>query len=183
MTSGGSHDESLRSLFEGVQAGDRSSWEKIVDRLNGLVWSVVRGFRLDYADAEEVGQTTWLRLLENLDRIHDPDRLGLWLATTARRESIRMLKRHARTQVVEPMHWELEQAPVDNGHDRVLDRDELQGLPRALAALSEPCQDLLRLVLCDPPLTYGEISEVLSLPTGTIGPRRNRCLSRLRALL
>ncbi len=176
-------DESLTQLFDSVLVGHRQSWEAIVDRLNGLVWSVVRGFRLTPEDAEEVAQTTWLRLLENLDRIEDPERLGLWLATTARRESMRMLDRRSRTRLVEPSHWELEQSGQDDGQNQILDREQLRGLSQALAGMPDQCRDLLRLILCDPPFSYGEISEVLDLPIGTIGPRRNRCLSRLRTML
>jgi RNA polymerase sigma factor (sigma-70 family) len=77
-------------------AGDQAAWQQIVDRHAGLVWSVVRGFRLDQAEACDVAQTVWLRLVENLPRVHQPAALPGWLATTARRESIRALRRSQR---------------------------------------------------------------------------------------
>ena len=66
--------------------GDEAAWAAIVDRFSGLVWSTARSHRLSNADAADVVQLTWLRLVEHLDRINDPERLGAWLATTARRE-------------------------------------------------------------------------------------------------
>ena len=76
--------------------GDRGAWEAIVEDFSGLLWSVCRGYRLDQADAAEVVQTTWLRLLENLSRLREPEHLGGWLVTTARREALRLLRLHGR---------------------------------------------------------------------------------------
>ena len=72
--------------------GTRRPGRAIVDRFSGLVWATVRAHRLSPAEAADVTQTTWLRLVENLDRIKDPERLGAWLATTARRECLRHIR-------------------------------------------------------------------------------------------
>ena len=55
-------------------------------------------FKLVESDAADVAQTTWLRLLEHIDRIEYPDRVGSWLAATARNECLRSLA--ARKRVV-----------------------------------------------------------------------------------
>jgi RNA polymerase sigma factor (sigma-70 family) len=69
--------------------GDQTAWDALVDRFAPMVWGIARGHRLSAADAAEVFQTTWLRLLEHLDRMDEPERVGAWLAITARRESLR----------------------------------------------------------------------------------------------
>jgi len=84
---------SLHELVRSARAGKVEAWNAIVDRFAGLVWAIARRHRLSDADAADVSQTTWLRLVEHLDRIEDPDRIGGWLATTARRESLRVLRR------------------------------------------------------------------------------------------
>ena len=89
---------SLHRSGAGRRAGDQDAWEAIVDRFSGLVWATARAHRLSRADAADVAQTTWLRLVENLDRIRDPERLGGWLATTARRESLRAIRRGTREE-------------------------------------------------------------------------------------
>src|ERR1700754_5250316 len=72
-------------LVRAAAEGDRDAWDALVDRFNGLVWSVARSHRLSTVDASDVVQTTWLRLVENLARLQDPERVGAWLATTAAR--------------------------------------------------------------------------------------------------
>src|SRR5947199_10585188 len=86
----------LDELVRAAAAGDQAAWNELVERYQGLVWATARSFRLSRADAADVAQTTWLRLVENLDRIRDPERLGSWLATTARRESLRHIRLHGR---------------------------------------------------------------------------------------
>ena len=83
---------SLTELARDAGAGDVAAWNAIVDRFAGMVWAIARRHRLSDADAADVSQTTWLRLVEHLDRIEDPDRIGGWLATTARHESLRVLR-------------------------------------------------------------------------------------------
>jgi len=72
-------------LVRGAAGGDEGAWRGLVARFSGLVWAVVRAHRLTNADAADVYQTTWLRLAEHIDRIEQPDRVGAWLATAARR--------------------------------------------------------------------------------------------------
>src|ERR1043165_5351882 len=99
----------VAELVGAAAEGDQAAWNGLVDRYNGLVWSVARSFRLPPADASDVVQTTWLRLVEHLRRLEDPERVGAWLATTARRESLRSLRHNSRQVPPE----ELPGAPTD----------------------------------------------------------------------
>src|SRR6478752_8566771 len=83
---------SVGDLVRAAGAGDFDAWNELVNRFAGMVWTVARRHRLNAADAADVSQTTWLRLVEQLNRIEHPDRVGGWLATTARRESLRVLR-------------------------------------------------------------------------------------------
>ena len=86
----------LAELVHAAGEGDQEAWNAIVERFGGLVWATVRAHRLSAADGAEVVQTTWLRLVEHLDRIRDPERLGGWLASTARNECLRQIRLGAR---------------------------------------------------------------------------------------
>ena len=86
----------LAELVRAAGDGDQAAWNSIVERYGGLVWATVRAHRLNTVDGAEVVQTTWLRLVEHLDRIRDPERLGGWLATTARNECLRQIRHSAR---------------------------------------------------------------------------------------
>jgi RNA polymerase sigma factor (sigma-70 family) len=159
--------------------GDDSAWSLLVDRFSGLVWATARAHRLARDDAADVAQTTWLRLVENLDRIREPDRVGAWLATTARHESLRLLRRGVREQPVDDP--DLFEAPDDEALDRILGDPAHDGaLWRAFAALSERCKSLLRLLISDEEPSYEEVGAALGMPVGAIGPTRMRCLERLR---
>jgi DNA-directed RNA polymerase specialized sigma24 family protein len=79
-------DKEIRALVDAAAKGDHAAWDRLVQRFSGFVWSVTRSLGLSGDDATEVSQATWLRLVEQLDRI-DPDRLGAWLADTARHEA------------------------------------------------------------------------------------------------
>lgn len=169
------------AVLSAAASGDSESWNRVVERFNPLVWATVRAHRLSNADAADAVQTTWLRLVEHLDRIENPDRLGSWLATTARRESLRVIA--ARARVVATDDFE-ELASVDPGPaQQTLTRDRDELLRRALGRLGDRCRMLLRLLAADPPPSYSEISAALDVPVGSIGPTRGRCLERLRVEL
>src|SRR5579862_4969584 len=88
--------DEVAGWLRAAAGGDAKAWDCLVERFNNLVWAVARSHRLSSADAADVSQTTWLRLVENLDRIQQPERLGAWLATTARRESLAAIRRGGR---------------------------------------------------------------------------------------
>jgi RNA polymerase sigma factor (sigma-70 family) len=170
---------SLEALIRAAHDGDTAAWEAIVDRFSGLIWATARAHRLAPAEAADVTQTTWLRLVENLDRIQDPERLGAWLATTARRECLRHIRLRGRE--LPTGEDTLFEAPSDDRiEQRLITRERNDALRKAFARISERCQALLRLVAAVDPPTYEEIGAALGMPIGAIGPTRARCLDQLR---
>lgn len=168
-------------LVRSAAGGDQQAWDGLVERYGRLVWSVIRGFRLDAATAADVSQTTWLRLVEHLDRLREPDRVGSWLATTARNECLRVYRRSART-IPSELPGDITD-PRLRPDERVILDEEAGAVLAALELVPEQCRELLRLIVADPPLSYQDIAEVLGRPLGSIGPTRQRCLDRLRAAL
>lgn len=171
----------LTQLVDQASSGDADAWDEIVERMANMVWSIVRSFRLAESDAHDVAQMVWLRLVENITKVKDPERLGLWIATTTRRECMRLIEKKARFEPVDPDARFAHVSSSTNVESEVTDRTEAQRIADALVLLSDDCQRLLRLVLCDPPMSYQEIAAGLGIAVGTIGARRQRCLSRLRA--
>lgn len=178
-----SYDEPVAPLLAAAADGDSAAWDQLVERFTGLLWATARSHRLSTADAGDVVQTTWLRLVENLGRIQDPERLGGWLATTARRECLAVLRRSQRepsvvtdtvfAQVPDP------RAPID----AALIADERDAvLWQVFDQLPDRCRRLLRVLLADPPPAYAEVAAALEMPIGSIGPTRARCLAQLRTL-
>jgi RNA polymerase sigma factor (sigma-70 family) len=169
----------LPEIISRAGDGDQAAWNAIVERFSGLVWSTIRAHRLGAAESADVAQSTWLRLVENLDRIQDPDRIGAWLATTARRECLRVI-RSSKRELVSDDEWLFETDSGEQLDVSLLTRERDTALWRAFAAIEERCQALLRLVCAPEPPSYEEVSAALEIPVGAIGPTRARCLEKLR---
>ena len=182
---GMSADDDTAALLARAQKGDQAAWNALVEQHTGLLWSVARAYRLDTASAGDAIQTTWLRLLEHLDRINDPERLGGWLATTVRRECLQLLRRNSRERLAPSDDASLDivddlAAPLEAG---LLTDERDAALWAAFRRVPDRCQRLLRVLMASPPPSYEQVAAALDMPIGSIGPTRARCLSRLRALL
>jgi RNA polymerase sigma factor (sigma-70 family) len=170
-------------LVERAAGGSQDAWNALVDRFASTVWAIARGHRLNPSDAADVFQTTWLRLVEHLDKIEHPERIGAWLATTARHESLRVLRVGGR-QVANGADFDA--YPDDrtiHEHDAdLISAEQGQLINQLVDMLPVRSQTLLRLLSADSPLSYKDISEALSMPIGSIGPTRARALEQLRRL-
>ncbi|MCW2568487.1 MAG: polymerase, sigma-24 subunit, subfamily [Mycobacterium sp.] len=180
----------LADLMRRAGDGDRAAWNAIVDEYGILLWSVVRGFRLGEAQAADAVQTTWLRLVEHIDKIRDPARLPGWLRTTAHRVCVDAIRESGRERPVES-HHESTHAVTGLFRDLAEDAPEASALRHereelvrgALAGLPERHRLLLTMLVASPPLSYEEIGARLGMPIGSIGPTRARVLGRLRDVL
>jgi RNA polymerase sigma factor (sigma-70 family) len=172
------------ALLAQAAAGDERAWNALVAQHTRLLWSVARSYRLDQADAADVVQTTWLRLLEHLSRIEDPTRLVGWLVTTARRECLRVLRRSGRERLIvdEDAALDLPDDDAEPVEAQLITNERNATLWRAFRRLPERCQRLLRIAVAMPQ-AYDEVSAALNMPVGSIGPTRARCLVQLRKLL
>jgi RNA polymerase sigma factor (sigma-70 family) len=174
----------VAGLVRRAAEGDRHAWEGLVEQYARLIWSITVDFKLTESDAADVVQTTWLRLLQHIDRIEYPDRVGSWLAATARNECLRSLA--ARKRVVlgheddELQNVAVYEPEVD---ERLLADERAQVVRDAISRLPRRWQRLIEMLMADPPVPYTEISDQLGLPIGSIGPTRGRCLAQLRVLL
>ncbi len=177
----GSEEGSLRRLVTTAAEGNEDAWASIVERYNGLVVAVARNHRLSPADAADVAQTTWLRLLENLRSLRDPDRLGSWLAVTARNEALRALRKAAqRMLIAEGDTLISSRSAVPGPETHMLKAERDAELWRAVEQLPSRCQRLFELLMNEPAMSYRQIAATLGMPVGSIGPTRARCLACLR---
>jgi RNA polymerase sigma factor (sigma-70 family) len=177
-------DDDIAGLVAAAADNDQLAWNALVNRFTGLLWSIARGYRLDDATAADAVQSTWLRLVDRLDTINQPEAVGGWLATTMRRECLHVLGRSAREVPSTTSHW-LDDEPADTRDldAQLLDDERDAALWRAMGKLGERCHRLLRVLMASPPPSYAEVSAALDMPIGSIGPTRQRCLEHLRRLL
>jgi RNA polymerase sigma factor (sigma-70 family) len=169
----GHDDPAASALSTRAAAGDQRAWDEIVEWYAPMVWSICTRFRLSDRDLEDVAQNVWLLLTEQLGKLPEPAALPGWLAATTRRECLR---------VVTPARGP---QPDEAADDTVLGEEIMMAernavLRAALAELPSPCQPLMGMLVSDPPYSYAAISAALGIPVESIGPRRARCLERLR---
>jgi len=174
-------DGEVIKLVRTASTGDPAAWDTLVQKYVALLWAIALRHGLHESDAADVVQTTWLRLLEHIDDIRDPSRIGSWLATTAQRESLRLVA-HRRRVVLND-----DQATFD-GPDRLLApadeaiiaREQAAAARQALDSLPPTWRSLVELLTADPRPSYEQIGADLGLPIGSIGPTRGRCVRRLQ---
>jgi RNA polymerase sigma factor (sigma-70 family) len=170
----------VATLVAAAATGDQRAWDELVDRFAGLVWHIARAHRLGDADASDVAQTVWLRLVESLPRLREPAAVGGWLATTTRHECLRVLRLSGR-ESADDVATLADIPSQEPSPEAVLELAEDQHLVRsALDRLSERCRTLLRALAYTPDDSYAEVSASLGVPIGSIGPTRSRCLAHLR---
>ena len=184
------HADDPGVLVKSAASGDKAAWTALVERFSGLVWSIARAHRLSFADAEEVFQTTWLKLTENMLRLKEPERVGAWLAATARNESLKLIRLGTRTTITDDPYLLDRGSDGESPEDALLESEEAAARLRrarqlwsAFHRLPGRCQQLLRLLIASPPPSYADIAVMLGMAIGSIGPTRARCLQQLRSVL
>ena len=179
-----SESDDTARLLARAATGEPAAWRELVDRHASVVWAAARAYSANGTDAEDVCQVTWLSLAENLGSLRDPRALPGWLATTARREAIRLSKARRRES---PVGWDTGMLdlpdPGAGPESSALHSMAASRMWLAFAQLSRRCQQLLRVVAVAPDASYAQVGQALGMPRGSIGPKKGRCLAALRERL
>ena len=171
-------------LIDRCLKGHAESWGALVLRYRGSVFGVVRNMGLSVSDAEDVMQDTFVTLLSKLETVRDRERLGLWLAVTARRRALDRVDRawyRREVEMATDMNVEDAATPLV---DQLIAIERRQSVRRAVESMQRRCRELLTALYyrSDEP-TYQDLAEKLGIAEGSIGPTRLRCLEKLRRLL
>lgn len=166
-------------LVERCLAGEPAAWDAFVERFHRLVWSVPHASRLPDEDCDDVVQAVFMAALRSLEQLRDADRVTSWLLTCAHRESWRLARSRGRS-----INLDVDfQSVAEPAPDRSEELESRQAVREALDALGEPCRSLLQALYTADTPHYPTIAAQLGMPVGSIGPRRGRCLERLRRVL
>jgi RNA polymerase sigma factor (sigma-70 family) len=175
-------DSVVAGLVACAKGGDQQAWDALVERYAPLIWSICRRYRLGRADADDVSQSVWMCLVDQLDKIRDPAALPGRLATTTRRECWRVVGA-ARGPNAAVCALDAEIIPdgqAEAVEQELLAAERRAALREAFTHLPLEGQQLIAMLVADPPVPYAEISARLGIPIGSIGPTRSRCLDRMR---
>jgi RNA polymerase sigma factor (sigma-70 family) len=175
-------DSSVSALVARVCDGDQEAWSELIERYIPLVWSICQRYQLSRQDADDVSQSVWLLLVEHIASLREAAALPGWLSTTTRHEVFRVLRvarRHEHDDLPPDgqISGDADEATIEN---ELIVAERNAALRAAFAELQPNCHDLLSLLMNDPPLAYSDVSAMLDIPVGSIGPKRARCLERLR---
>ena len=172
-----------RSLVRRASNGDQRAWMLIVRRYQPLLYRVAARFDLSQAEREDVVQLTWQQAVEHLDSIRDGAALPGWLATCARRQCLAALRRHGH----ERLFWDLEEGSLlseePDVDDVVYAKQAAKALYQAIEQLPAQQRGVVTALLRSPASSYDEISKLLGIPVGSIGPTRARAVTRLSTML
>jgi RNA polymerase sigma factor (sigma-70 family) len=172
-------DTGLTSIVDAAASGDQQAWDALVHRFTPSLRRVAGGYDLSPHDIHDVVQFCWLALFENVRGVREPDCVGAWLATTARRQALRLRVRETREVPTEADLAERRAAP-DCLETAVVEAERGRALREAVQRLPHRQRALLEAFITAPDQSYAEVSRTLDMPVGSIGPTRERGLSRLR---
>lgn len=167
-------------LVRAAANGDQRAWAELVRRNSSMLWAVTGSFRLGSADRNDVVQLCFLRLVENIARLRNPEAVSGWLATTARREALRVVRSAQRERATAYDDLDTMVSAEALPEDRAVEADRNERLHAAFRRLPERDQHLLRALMSDRQPDYASASAALGMPHGSIGPNRARALHRLR---
>jgi RNA polymerase sigma factor (sigma-70 family) len=163
--------------------GDEAAWAALVEQYGGLLRAISMSFRLGRDEGADAAQTTWLRLVEHIGTLREPERVAGWLSVTMRRECIRLVSRKRREQLTDDFAWTEPRSDGTTVDADVLLAERNARLWQAVDRLPARQRQLLRALNVSPQPSYHDVSSALSMAVGSIGPTRAKALRRLRELL
>jgi RNA polymerase sigma factor (sigma-70 family) len=158
--------------------GDGHAWRDRFARLDAILHAVAKRYRLGAGDVDDVVQTTWLRAIEHVDRLEDPEAIAGWLVTTARREAMDTLQRAVREVVTDDVPA-LDQADPATPERIAIEREDRAAVRDAVARLPPRQRRVMALLLMTPSPSHWHVAQQTGMPIGSIGPTRDRALARL----
>ena len=170
-------DETVINL---VVAGDRDAYSEIVARYNSSIIRYCRSIVLNTHAAEDVAQETFIKAYVNLNSFKRGRKFSSWLYRIAHNESISYIRKHRR-ETVSDDETIFDRIPDErDGVEKLLDREtSVRELDKALKSLKVKYRQPLVLFYLRNK-SYEEISEILRIPSSTVGTRVRRGKTQLR---
>ncbi|MFD4943261.1 sigma-70 family RNA polymerase sigma factor [Streptomyces sp. NPDC058239] len=174
----------LQELLGLVARGDQDAFAKVYDAVSGPVLGLVRSVLRDPAQSEEVAQEVLVEVWRTAPRFRASRGSAMsWVLTLAHRRAVDRVRSAGASAAREHRAALLDRTPAfDEVVEQVESRLEREQVRRCMRTLSELQRQSVTLAYYRG-LTYREVSELLSVPLGTIKTRLRDGLIRLRDCL
>ncbi len=175
LPSTGSETAELR-LDQGLlcPSQEASELERVITEVFALlrdpVYRYLQSTLGSRAEAEELTQETFLRLLVHLQKGQPVDHVRAWVFRVAHNLALNALRQRSRQEADVPADWEERRNatanPAPTQEERVIEQELQQRVSRAMSHLSP--QERYCLELKAEGLTYREIAEALDVRPGSV---------------
>jgi RNA polymerase sigma-70 factor (ECF subfamily) len=147
------------------QRGDREAFADIVRLWERPLLFYLRRLAANEADAWELLQETWLKMVKSLGKLRDPAALPAYLYATARNTALSRMRSR---------QWEAEQYPEqladDGAGDDLAALENAEAVRQALDQLPLAQREALTLFFLQD-LSLEEMATLLAVPVGTVKSR------------
>jgi RNA polymerase sigma-70 factor (ECF subfamily) len=169
----------LGALLRRCHAGDGEALEELIRRWERKLFYYIRRLVAEEADAWDVLQETWTRVVRGIRKVRDPDRLVPWLYRVARNAAL-----SHRQSLLARERWVDRDAVVEDvvkpaAGEMPWSADEVH---RGLEQLSAHHRDALTLFFLEE-FSIEEIAAVLDVSEGTVKSRLFYAKRALRDVL
>jgi RNA polymerase sigma-70 factor (ECF subfamily) len=171
-----------QELVKAAQNGDKIAFQELVKKYEHQVAATVIGMLGHGPEAEDVGQETFVRLYQSLNKFRRESSVGTYLTRIAINLSLNELKRRQqkRGRFVSRTEGRMENLPDRNRQNH---RKELKDIVyMGIQELDPKYRTVIVLRLIDGYSTR-ETAQILRLPVGTVLSRLARAQMRLKDIL
>lgn len=173
-------EQSDEALILAFREGDAGAFDALLQRYATPLLTFLCRLLGNRAEAEDLFQETFRRVLAKLDTYDSDRRFKPWLYQIAQNLAIDQLRRHQRIPQHEPIDDAMEQV-VDSGPtpDEQLDRDDRKQMVRSAVEQLAPRQRATLVLAYFHEMSYNEVAAIMECSVGTVKKQMSRALRNL----
>lgn len=164
------------SSLASTEARERPSLGELLETHRQVCWAFLVTRTGNRSDAEDALQETWIRAHRAWPRYKEQGQFKAWLFSIARREAIRITRKH-KHPLSEPPPWQLRSTP--SPHEKAEARELKERVQEAIASLPDHEREAVWLRILQE-CSYKDIARIQGVPEGTVVSRVRRGLEHCR---
>jgi len=170
-------------LAKKVQNGDKTSFNQLVSRYSEKIFRYAKRFLFNPQDAEDATQDVFFKIYQNIQSFNTKKRFSPWIYRVAHNTFINIIRKNKREKIqfidldtVLP-HF----VSKDYLEKEISDKFDIKALEKNIKKISPKYREIIILYFYEEK-SYQEISDILSIPTSTVGVRLKRAKEKLKSL-